>query len=416
MLWDELSEFAPRTKAVWEVIGSHHSTPVLEKCPAWLVPSGMGQSNPKWGEYLNEVAPSGITNRERLLRYLITRSVVDQGSDIIGVELWHERTFSLLYAAGIPLLDDFSLSTKRYPEILAIADAQRAFVTRERADIWASVEKNRHAANYSPFMVDSQRGKGNTHWFLTARVFPTLFLAEIYPGGLTDHVFGLSDSEMPKEMARRLRNDAHLKDGLSWVMGDKACDLFAKWAIGSFRLTEGLNCKWTPADCPIPMDQRIGRLMTRNGFMDEFYGVVSEMSIATHGFEPRSGQNRPSVADSFIPTGDWFLTVMNFRRHGKVSSARKPAARAWVTKAHRQMDLPEGVQSVFPQDVVSLLCRSYSEKFGNLLTPVEVDDFFMEAGGGPCKDHYPTCHDCRLVSVCQANNDPAMEALKNCFT
>ena len=416
MLWDELADFAPRTKAVWEVIGKHHVAPVLEKCPSWLVPSDMSQTSPKWGEYLNEVAPSGVTNRERLLRYLITRSVVDQGSDIVGVEMWHDRTFSLLYAAGIPLLDDFSLATSRYPEILAIANQQRAFVTNERAEKWASVEKNRHAANYSPFMVDGQRGKGNTHWFLTARVFPTLFLAEVSPGGLTEHVFGRTDSEMPKEMARRLRNDEHLKDGLSWVMGDKACDLFAKWAIGSFRLTEGLPCKWTPADCPIPMDQRIGRLMIRNGFMDEFYGVVSEMAIKSHGFEPRSGQQRPSVAELAIPAGDWFLTVMDFRRKSKVSSARRPDARAWVAKAQREMGLPEGIQAVYPQDVVSLLCRAYSEKFGKILTPVEVDDFFMEAGGGPCKDHGPICHECHLESVCQANNDPAMTSLKNCFT
>ena len=107
---------------------------------------------------------------------------------------------------------------------------------------------------------------------------------------------------------------------------------------------------------------------------------------------------------------------MDFRRKGKVLSARRPAARKWVDKAHVELGLPSGVQAIYPQDVVSLLCRAYSEKFGNLLTPVEIDDFFMEAGGAPCKDRNPLCHECRLVDVCQANNDPRMQQLKACFT
>ncbi|MCG3770205.1 MAG: hypothetical protein JW384_01348 [Nitrosomonadaceae bacterium] len=416
MLWDDLNRFAPRTKAVWETIGTHHVEPVLEHAPEWLVPAGMDQTNSEWGVFLNKELESGITNRERLLRYLITRSVVDQGSDIIGVEMWHEGTFSSLYEDKIPLLDDLTLAVAKYPQILATADAHRQIVTEARAEKWASVEKGRQAASYSPYMVDGQRGKGNTHWFLTARVFPTLFLAKVSPGGLTGHVFGQSAHEMPKEMARRLRNDKNLKDGLSWVMGDKACDLFAKWAIGSFRLADGLDCRWTPADCPIPMDQRIGRLMIRTGFMDEFYGVVGEMSVKTHGFEPKSSQSRPEANDAIIPSGEWFLTVMDFRRRAKVPKTRRPDALAWVNKAKKVMGLPEEADVYYPQDVVSLLCRAYSENFDRLLTPVEIDDFFMAVGGADCKDHDPTCGGCRLRNVCQANNDIEMSNLKYCYT
>lgn len=416
MTWEDLADIAPHTKAVWETIGDAKIVPVLEAVPTWLTRPLMNQGSPDWGDFLNEVTTSGITNRERLLRYLITRSVVDQGSDIVGVEAWHAGTFSTLYAEGIEVFDDLSLMESKYPTILRIADDFRQKVIDQRAEDWASLATNRHAANYTPFMVDGQRGKGNTHWFLTARVFPTLFLAGIHSGGLTELVFGRSASETPKEMARRLRNDVAYKDGLSWVMGDKACDLFAKWAIGSFRLTEGLKCGWTPSDCPIPMDQRIGRLMIRCGFMDEFYGVVGEMSVKSHGFAPKSGQMRPRASDHEIPDGDWFLHVMDFRRNAKVRAVWRRDAREWVVATTKELGRTFSADNTTPQDVVSLLCLSYNKQFNRLLTPVEVDDYFMSVGGNQCTDRDPGCKTCSLRETCQANTAPAMIRLKNCFT
>lgn len=417
MLWDDLARFAPRTKAVWEHIGNASVTAVLDRAPDWLIPTGIDQSHPGWGDLLNSMTEYGTSVRERMLRYLITRAVVDQGSDIVGVEMWHSRTFSRLYEAGIPLLDDPGLFNRSHArEILEIADSCRIEVTEERAEIWASAEPGRRAASYSPFMVDGQRGMGNTFWFLSARVLPTLFLSAIHPGGLTDHVFGRSDRELPKEMARRLRNDPQRCEGLSWVMGDKACDLFAKWAVGTFRLVDGLDCPWSPADCPIPMDQRIGRLMIRTGFMDEFFGVVGEMSVKTHGFTPRSGQIRPERDDVDIPDGTWHLTVMDFRRQGQVTAQRRPLARKWIESARREFGLPPESKPFFPQDVVSLLCRAHSQAHGALLTPVEVDDFFMRVGGAECSDFNPDCESCALGRVCQANTDPTMAGLKSCIT
>ncbi len=246
MQWDELSNIAPRTKAVWEEIGKAKIHPVLELVPRWLVPGMTNQQSPNWGKFLNEISTNGITSRERLLRYLITRSVVDQGSDIEGVEQWHRTTFERIYAQGLPVFDDPELIVSHYSAILDIADQCRAEVIEENADRWAAGVATRHAASYTPFMVDGQRGKGNTHWFLSARVFPTLLMSQIRPGGLTELVFGQTGQESPREMSRRLRNDPNDKEGLGWVMGDKACDLFAKWAIGSFRLTEGLDCEWGP--------------------------------------------------------------------------------------------------------------------------------------------------------------------------
>ena len=414
-MWSELGSFAPHTKATFESIGRAKIHPVLERIPRWLMDVNFDQSSSNWGEFLNEKTSYGISNRERLLRYLITRSVVDQGSDIAGVEEWHEGTFSRCYEMGIPLLDDLSLVVTRYSEILQIADEFRLQTIEHRSHTWANLSENRKEAAYWPFTVDGQRGKGNTHWFLTARVFPTLFLAQAVDGGLTEFVFGNSEFESPREMARRLRNDPGHKLGLSWVMGDKACDLFAKWSIGSYRLTSGMVCSWTPQDCPIPMDQRIGRLMIRTGLMDEFYGVAAEMNIASHGWSPRGNQMRPSGRDEEITDGDWHLTVMDFRRQARVKGNR-PEALSWIRESMQLLGRKFEASKTSPQDIVSLLCRVYSEEFGHVLTPVEVDDYFMEVGGGPCQDRSMACSQCGLENSCQANNDVKRSRLKNCFT
>lgn len=415
-MWNKLGDFAPHTKSVIEEIARSRINPVMDLVPEWLFDKKITQLSPEWGNFLNEINDSGVTNRERMLRYLITRSVVDQGSDIEGVEEWHSNTFSTLYKVGLRIFDDLSLMITQYPKILDIADRFREQTIIDRAENWASVTGNRSAANYWPFTVDGQRGKGNTHWFLTARVFPTLFLAKTCEGGLSEIVFGRSDTELPREMARRLRNDKNYKTGLGWVMGDKACDLFAKWAIGTYRLTEGLDCNWLPADCPIPMDQRIGRLMIRTGFMEEFYGVASEMSVMAHGWTPKSNQSRPSRFSNEIPEGDWHLTVMDFRRSSTVPHSFKTEAYEWIKATLSSEGRTFSIESTRPQEVISLLCRSYNSYSGGKLTPVEVDDYFMEIGGGPCTDRSPACSKCGLNDVCQANNDLLMIRLKNCFT
>jgi hypothetical protein len=329
------------------------------------------------------------------------------------VEQWHQTTFQRLHDLDIEVFDHPEQFVARYPTILEVADQVRIEVIRGRAEQWADGVVTRHAASYTPFMVDGQRGKGNTHWFLSARVFPTLLASQVRPGGLTELVFGRTERESPREMSRRLRNDPNEREGLGWVMGDKACDLFAKWAIGSYRLVAGLDTPWDPADCPIPMDQRIGRLMIRCGFMDEFYGVANEMSVASHGFTPRGHQVRPARGDRSIPSGPWHLTVMNFRRQ---ASVERGDVRNWVVSALSELGRHEMNPDTRPQDIVSLLCRSFNMRYGGLLTPVEVDDYFMEIGGGTCTDQDPACSRCGLGDVCQANIDSDMIALKNCFT
>ena len=410
MTWNELRTLAPRSKRLLESAAREPLRPVLSEIPSVLGIPSVRVGSADWSSLLSSEAEGGTTFREVLLRWLITRAIVDQGSDIIGVEMWHSGVISDCYESGIRILHDPIRALARYEEVVQIADKHRKIVTESRAEIWAGESSGRKTGQYTPFNVDGMRGGKQAHWFVSARMLPGLLVSFLSSGGLTGHVFGNAKTETPSEMARRLKNDA--VTGLGWSMGDKACDLFAKWAVGTFRLGEGLDIPWRPEDCPLPMDQRVGRVLIRCGFMDEFFGVSRVMSIKSNGFtsHEKPEQNRPKPGDS-VPDGKWHLMVMNFRRNSKVVN---PHLIEWLSETATQSGAIKP-KSWGPQDVLSSLCRSYNRSHNGDVTPVELDDFLMNAAT-PCTDNFPTCTQCPLNKACQAHNDPKMSALKKYFT
>ena len=356
---------------------------------------------------------TSVSNREVMLRYVLSRAIVDQGSDIEGVEMWHSKLLEGCYRKGIRILHNPSEFVDNFAQILQMGVEIRDEVVLERAQIWADQKKSktRKVNSYTLFNVDGQRGGKQAHWFMSARFFPAVLLANAYYGGLSGLLFANMSNETPIEMSRRLRNDPVY--GLGWCIGDKACDLFSKWAIGTFRLCAGLKDEWDSSDAPLPMDQRIGRLMIRFGFMDEFFGVSRMMEKKQFGFNPDDNQLRPKVNSGEIPDGRWFLQVMEFRRKANVG---KGLAHDWLSQEWKSQGGVGKVPKFGPQEVIGVLCKSLSSHSGVSFTPVEIDDQLMGLGGTVCTDDSPNCSECNLKSVCQANNDPEKFNLKSCYT
>lgn len=405
--WDRLEAVAPHTKAVFEAAASQARDPSLNGLPWELI--GMDRQDPRaagWLPYLD--TPSrlnpAITNRELLLRYLLSRAIIDQGADVVGVEMWHTAILEAAYGSSPPLLllHEPAALPARYPHLLEAAVRAEAEVTRVRAPVWAAQSARRQRGTYTPYNAPAGR---YSHWFIAARFYPALLLALAVEGGLTEIVFHLGGrDERPIEMARRLRNDVSY--GLGYCLGDKAADLFTKWAVGTFRLTPAGTKPWVPADTVIPMDQRIGRLMMRTGLMDEFFGVARLLDKPM--FDYRGTGTRP-IGQGLV-AAPYYLTVRDFRR-----GARVPAgpARVWLNAAWHEFHAtrPPGWD---PQEVVSALCRTLSHHLGSEFTPVHLDDAFMSAGELACSDQLPTCTACPFETACQANSDVA--ALKGYFT
>jgi hypothetical protein len=411
--WGDVDVFAPSTKLVFEILAHKSVRPVLEGIPAGL---GVGPIDPwseGWGGYLDSptsLDPS-ITNRELLLRYVLSRSIVDQGSDIPGVELWHRELVERTYAEGIYWLHRPESLLENYAKVLEYAEVIKEEVIQERAGEWAAVSEGRKAGAYTPFTVEGLRGRPASHWFLSARVAPALWLALAFPGGMVQCVFEGADRMRPVQMARRLRNAP--KYGLGFCLGDKAADLFVKWSIGTLNLCAGMpDVLWTPADTAIPMDQRIGRVMMRAGFMQELYGV-SRLMMTKVPFTPRPNAGpKPQSAHDPLPSGTWHLTVMNFRRNATIRDQR---VKDWFESVSKESNIvPE--KGFRPQEALALLCRGYNAEMKEDLTPVHLDDFFMEIAGKWCLDDNPKCGECVLRDACLANNDPAMANLKNYIT
>lgn len=402
--WSELSDIAPRTKAAVEACAIAPRKPVLGVIPSsLLIPSPTPSL--EWSAILESDAGGGVTVREVLLRWLITRAIVDQGSDIEGVNLWHHGVVDGCYSIGLQFLHDPAQLFGRYQEFIAIATAERDRVVNVRKTIWAAGGSNRTANAYNVFTVDGQRAfHKHTHAFVAGRMLPGLLSSLVVKGGLTELVFGRATVESPREMARRIRTDSTV--GLGACIGDKACDLFAKWAVGTFDLGAGLGIPWSRADCPLPMDQRVGRVLMRCGFMDEFFGVVAVASVKRQGFTPPGKLGRPSIGDP-LPKGTWHLMVKDFRRY---SSVKDDKAVSWLISVGDSAGFASPAKWR-PQDVLSALCRSFNSNNSADVSPVELDDYLMDLAT-ICTDESPQCFSCGIAMCCQANNDLAMTELK----
>jgi len=414
MSWSDLEVFAPHTKSVFEALSKQSEPPVLDAIPTYLNIVDCRLNSDAWAIELDHTdSRTGISNREVLLRYVLSRAIVDQGSDITGVEMWHSRLLERCYKDDIRVLHNASDFVSNYAKVLSMGVEVRDEVVIERAQVWADQKKSktRNKNSYTLFNVDGQRGGKQAHWFMSARLLPALLLADSKPGGLSGLVFGNMTTETPIKMSRRLRNDPVF--GLGWCIGDKACDLFSKWAIGTFRLATGIANAWDPADSPLPMDQRIGRLMIRFGFMDEFFGVSRMMERKRFGFNPDDNQARPAAKSGDIPVGRWFLHVMDFRRQASVS---KGPPTDWLSEEWKSQGGVGKTPRFGPQDVISILCKSMNQELGTTMTPVELDDQLMGLGGEVCTDDSPKCTACDLAATCQANTDSMKDNLKSCYT
>ena len=422
--WEKIGSFAPHTKSVFEFaqaqdidIVSRINIPDCLNLPTINPQSENWQRNLDDGNQLN---PS-ITNREVILRYLLAKAIVDQGSDTPGIQMWFEIVVNESYKRGIQFIHDPTHFVERYSEILSIAHLAGLDVTEERAEKWADAQPNRKAGVYTPFNVDGQRGGKYTHWFTSSRLFPALLASYSIDGGLTQIVFGEGPlDERPLDMARkRLRNDH--KYGLGYCIGDKAADLFVKWSIGCLNLTPPEMRDWQPTETVIPMDQRIGRVMMRCGFMEEFFDTELHVRKYLDGAGEPMFANNEGVAlpETGLPDGELFLWVRQFRRRGRTShrgsEKTRSDAHGWCRDAWKE-NYEAKIPVMDPQTVVQVLCKAITEHNGKLFSSAHLDDFFFDLAEDYCHDKNPKCNQCTVSSLCLANNIEDMHVLKKYIT
>lgn len=370
------------------------------------LPSCLNLQTPKsfenqkaWDEYLSSMHERGITVRELYLRVLLVYAVSDQGADIPGVRLFMDFFITECYTKGKFLFHEQQIIGDQVIIKAAYDGAELAF--KERSELWAQTGK-RSASTYSVFTVDSVRGKPSANWYVNSRIAPPLSLPFQIEGGLKSLLSHCKNRDEVKEVLRQ--DTLH---GLFYAIGDKALDLYVKWIYGTFGLFNGLGGV-DSTNVPVPMDQRIGKVLMRIGFMDELFDMrecISDGRFLLKG----PGKGKAELIDGEPPPERVFLRVTDFRRHGRIRNEELAAV-----LNHYRSPVFSG-KILPPQVALNTILELFRATSEVSILPHQFDDLLMHVAEF-CHDRNPDCTTCPLQYQCQANVIGDKSFLKEYYT
>lgn len=207
------------------------------------------------------------TRRELLLRFLVLCSVIDQGPDIVGVRKLLIDVTNSLYRREVRFLhkplDFFKELGFAIDEILEKHQSIKGI----RSEIWGK-ENQSNPQRYNLFMDNSKQALNYAvfRWGVPLAL-PHLLERDCVdesrkPTVLMDYLESWGSAE---EMSQQLKDNERY--GLGKAIGDKACHLFAKWMVSSFRLTRRAEPSWGDFSFEVPCDSNAGRVLWRTGFL-----------------------------------------------------------------------------------------------------------------------------------------------------
>jgi hypothetical protein len=356
-------------------------------------------SQSEWLTYLSSEHQRGITVRELYLRVLLVYAVSDQGADIPGVRLFMDHFISKCYSQGRLLFHEQQIVGDTV--IIQAADEGARIAFEERSEIWAQTGK-RSASTYSVFTVDNVRGKPSANWYVNSRIAPPLSLPFQIKGGLTSLLTNVTNRDEVKDVVRQ--DTIH---GLFYAIGDKALDLYVKWIYGTFGFFVDIG-GLKPRDVPVPMDQRIGKVLMRCGFMDELFDLkncINDGRFLLKG----PGKSGAELIDGEPPQERVFLRVTDFRRHGRVRHSEL----CLVLNEYRSTAISG--RTLPPQITINTILQMISSNTLIDILPHEFDDLLMHVAKW-CHDREPDCDSCPIQNQCQANIVPEKSFLKEYYT
>lgn len=207
------------------------------------------------------------TRRELILRFLVLCAVIDQGPDIVGVRKLLIDVTNSLYQREIRFLhtpiEFFKELGFAVDEILE----KHQNVKDIRSEIWGR-ENQANPDRYNLFMDNSRQVLNYAvfRWGVPLAL-PLLLDRDCADENnkatvLTDYLESWKSAE---EMSQQLKDNERY--GLGKAIGDKACHLFAKWMVSSFRLTRRTDSAWGDFSFEVPYDSNAGRVLWRTGFL-----------------------------------------------------------------------------------------------------------------------------------------------------
>ncbi len=332
------------------------------------------------------------TRREIIARYLLLNAVLDQGPDSEGVRLLLRDVLNFLYQKEVRILHRPLYFFKELGISIDTILQKHSGVKEIRARDWAR-ENNSSPSKYNLFFTQSTRGIVSTkqvldyglhRWGVPLCLFLLLERdSEKKRRESTEPFVEFLESYPSAEIAsRQLKN--HERYGLGSEIGDKACHLFIKWYLYSFKLAKRRDDRWGPFSYELPFDSNVGRVLFRTGFLLNCaaFSRFQEWNVIQEG-RGKGGKNYLRVTNIRNKISQFFSSLPNFLT-------------SYQTLAINYLGIKkEKPSKIEIQHIPALLLLETEYEVGDL------DNGLMVIGTNYCLNSPdPSCRECPIKDLC----------------
>lgn len=331
------------------------------------------------------------TRRELILRFLVLCAVIDQGPDILGVRSLLINVTNALYRREVRFLhtplEFFKELGFAIDEILE----KHQSIKEIRSEIWGR-ENQANPERYNLFMDNSKQALNYAvfRWGVPLAL-PLLLERDAKDDDkkstvLVDYLESWQSSE---EMSQQLKDNERY--GLGKAIGNKACHLFAKWMVSSFRLTRRMEKSWGDFSFEVPYDSNAGRVLWRTGYFLTWADV--DDYIKKEVIQPGQGKQ-----------GLNYIRVTNIREMGATYEMPADIQSNYVDialnhlKSHSRPPRKVEIQRI---QHAYLLQQLDDTGFG----VADFDEGLIHIGTNYCFNHAePLCSHCPISYLCEGFN------------
>lgn len=329
------------------------------------------------------------SRREILLRYLLLSAVLDQGPDIQGVRALLASVTNELYRKGVRFLhrpasffEDLGLAID---SILRHHESVKSM----RAEDWAAANQSR-ASKYNLFMDNSRQALSYAvfRWGSPLAVPLMLERDSARPGSTSTGpavLLGyLQKWKSAEIMSVQIKSNERY--GLGKAIGNKACHLFAKWMVSTYRLATRDWPEWGDLSYELPYDSNAGRVLWRTGYL---------LRWATISDYQKAGVIQPAKGKG----GADYIRVTNIRGMGVTTAIPPDLGEAYRQVVQRCLQ----TRQRFSKSHIHEMQHAYLYRMYDYtrLGVADLDDGLIYIGTAFCHNHsQPKCDRCPIQNLC----------------
>ncbi len=324
------------------------------------------------------------TRKEILARYLLLRTVVDQGPDIKGIRMLLVEVLNKLYSHDIAILHEPLDFFRNIDTVVKVVKSSHESIKKARAEEWAKAEGST-PNRYSLIYGQSMRGLVSTRQvleFCISRWGTPLAVPLILEQRGQSLVEFVERHESAELMSRDLKSNEEV--GLGQVIGDKACHVFAKAYVHTYKMSYSItDAGWSPYSFELPLDSNAGRVLFGTGWLQCWADLSSYEKWDV--IRKRAGKG-----------GTDYIRVTNIRNQSiPKDKLGRSLLHKYDTVVRHHLKTRTRWSRVRIQEIPNAILLGTEYGIGDF------DDGLLEIGLKYCKNHSnPDCGACPLSDIC----------------